>query len=129
MSYVEDLFKMYPFIYRIRGEYYALGNGMCTKCNGKSVPLDGRYRAFEQIVDKDIPDKEAWECYHKVMFEAKHASYENAAHNYTEKDLLQFGFSQDELSELEAQVKRNRDFFKSHKFVEWIKTEKKGLSH
>lgn len=70
MDYINKLFGQYPFIYYINGKYYAFGTNVCTECNGKSLLLESKYKAFEESIKNDVTDEEAWIIFHKLSSEA-----------------------------------------------------------
>lgn len=115
MSLVEELFKQNPFIYYIKGKYYAMGWGVCLKCGESSVLLKPRYDKFVTNIDCDLTQKEAWKLYHSLMVEADCAMEKVGFCNHPEKELVKLNLGKEEMEELENQIIRNQRFWKNNR--------------
>ena len=116
MDYIEKLFKQYPFIYCIGGKYYALGTGVCSECDMRSVLLESRYRKFEESIDQNLKTEDAWKIFHKLISEADYVKDENGVCCDPQKEILKFEFSEKEMNELKAQVERYVAYWRKYSF-------------
>ena len=114
MDYIEKLFKKHPFIYYIKGKYYAFGTLTCAECDGKSLLLEHRYKDFEENLKSDLTDVEAWEIFHKLSFEASIYRKKDGECVKIKEEFLKFGFDEDDIEELKSQMERCVEFFKKY---------------
>lgn len=112
MDYIDKLFSQHPFIYYIDGEYYAFGVNTCTKCDGKSVLLESRYKNFEESIKNDVTDEEAWRIFHKLWCEASGAQKRGFAK--TKEEFAKFNFDGKNMEELNKQIDRYIDYWQEH---------------
>lgn len=113
MNCVEKLFKQHPFIYRIQGEYYAFGNGVCVRCNDKSVLLESRYKNFELNAEANLEPLEAWKIFHVVVSEAKHQGDFQESRDVISQ-FEKIGFNEQAMDELEKQVDRYIKYYRDN---------------
>lgn len=57
---IEDLYKKYPFIYRISGGYFYIGFGICKECNSKIAIsyYEDYFKCIDNIGEKKILDND-----------------------------------------------------------------------
>ncbi|MBR5598106.1 MAG: hypothetical protein IKW30_11970 [Lachnospiraceae bacterium] len=114
MNYIEKLFKQYPFIYFINGEYYALGTGVCAKVNLGSITLKARYERYISALNERITDQEAWKIFHKLIMEADFVKEKEKMYGCERDVFKELNFTETELSELEVQVQQYIEFWKKY---------------
>lgn len=117
MDYMEKLFKQYPFIYCIDGEYYVFGNGVCERCSHSIISLKQDYKVFEENVDKELNRNEAWKIFYKLLScaETTKCLYEQNG-TKTSVDISKFDFNEHQMNELRLQVQRYVDFWRKYEF-------------
>lgn len=112
MEDMRELFRKIPFIYRIQGEYYAFGSGVCEKCY-KSEMLVTRYEDYLKIMDEDVEDEDAWLPFLRVFFVANNAKGREPDENAYQK-FSELGFDEESLLELQRQMDDMVDYFRKH---------------
>ena len=85
---------------------------MCTECNGKSLLLESKYKAFEESIKNDVTDEEAWIIFHKLSSEASGAETKSNVH--AKEEFAKFNFSEDDIKELTKQIERYRSYWLEH---------------
>ena len=121
MDYLEKLFKQHPFIYFIGGKYYAFGTNACYECDNSSMLLDSRYKKFEESVNQELTQKEAWDIFHKIIFEADCVRKNKGFCSEPRKEILSFCFEENDMCELKRQVQRYIDYYKKYSLFEFYK--------
>ena len=121
---MDRLFNSRPFVYYVRDDYYAFGNGVCMKCNNESerhIILPNKYeRYLNALNDKDISQSDAWEVYRKVNFVADNDKATDD-HLHLKNQFMAFDFSDDEKDEIQRQFELFVNFFKANKLGEYYK--------
>ena len=111
---LEKLFKMRPFVYYIRDDYYAFGDGVCTKCNnkyGNPATLLNRFnRYIEALKSENISKNDAWEVYRKVNSVAENKR-QHELQIHAKEDFDKFEFTNDEKDEIQRQLEQVVKFF------------------
>ena len=111
---LEKLFKMRPFVYYIRDDYYAFGDGVCTKCNnkyGNPATLLYRFnRYIEALKSENISKNDAWEVYRKVNSVAENKR-QHELQIHAKEDFDKFEFTNDEKDEIQRQLEQVVKFF------------------
>lgn len=121
MNYIDKLFKQYPFIYCIGGEYYAFGTITCAKCGTSSVLLEKRYRAYEESINQDMENKEAWTIFHALMAEAQRVKIIKGECIKPQEEILKFNFNEEQMEELKSQMKRYTKYISDHQLAEKLR--------
>ncbi|MEE0140472.1 MAG: hypothetical protein U0I41_01955 [Coprococcus sp.] len=119
MDYIDKLFNQHPFIYYIKGKYYAFGVNVCAECGGNSVFLESRYKAYEESIKNDVTDKEAWKIFCKLSLEASGAETKSIVH--TKEEFAKLNFSEDDIKELAKQIERYRNYWREHHLKDQIR--------
>lgn len=58
---LEDLYKKYPFVYQIDGEYYYLGNGVCKVCDSRfAISYYEEYKKILHQIGEDVVASESY---------------------------------------------------------------------
>lgn len=115
MLNLEKLFKNRPFIYLINDVYYAFGTNVCTKCEkeGRYMLLSSKYQSYiDAQKDDSISQKDAWEIYRKLTFDAELVAH-NAEHTHLFEQFEEMNFSNADKSEIESQLKNLMVFLKN----------------
>lgn len=116
MLNLEKLFKNRPFIYLINDVYYAFGTNVCTKCEkeGRYMLLSSKYQSYiDAQKDDSISQKDAWEIYRKLTFDAELVAH-NAEHTHLFEQFEEMNFSNADKSEIESQLKNLMVFFEKY---------------
>lgn len=112
MDYINELFGQHPFIYYINGKYYAFGTNVCTECNGKSLLLESRYKAYEESFKSKVTNEDALTIFRKLSLEASGAETKSIVH--AKEEFTKLNFSEDDIKELEKQIERYRNYWLEH---------------
>ena len=119
---LERLFKIRPFIFFVREDYYAFGAGVCKICkDGQDNPisLEPRYIVFREALNRnDISQKEAWEIYHKVNAEAEFIRI-NADPMRLFDQFEDLQFTDKEKDSIQEQLKQLAEYYEKHKLFEY----------
>lgn len=116
MDYLDKLFKQYPFIYCVGGEYYAFGTGVCSKCDKRRELLESRYGQFEESINQNLETKDAWKIFYKLIAVAECIKNEKGICYDPQKEILKFQFGEKEMNELKTQVERYVSYWKKYSF-------------
>lgn len=119
----EELFKKRPFIYKIDGDYFAMGFGVCTKIpylvGSKSknpVTLSLRYdRYIEALKNAELSDDEARKVFNKLSSCAEMIGSDIGKSKIKKEDFDQLGFGKKQLEELSRQLNTMVGFFKKYR--------------
>lgn len=114
MKTMEEIFKKSPFIYYIGGRYYAFGTGVCARCNSEICSLESRYKCYVDNCNKDLTQQQAFEIWRRVVSAAEYVEQKQGTCFKPEEEIAQFGFSNEEIKELEKQIEAYINFFKKH---------------
>lgn len=130
MDYLDKLFKQYPFVYRINEQYYVFGVGVCIRCSSKNNGLISEYNSYVRATQQDnIQDIDAWNIFHAVLLSArleigKQDLNEHLNVTNMKKKIEKYGFTDDDLGELESQIKCYVDFVNKHDLSHWLRNVK-----
>ena len=120
MNYIEKLFKQYPFIYHIGERYYAFGSGVCTECGTSSLSLERSYKTFEENLNLNLTQKEAWNVFHKLVFEAENVREKCGFCDKPQTEILKFSFDEKEMNELKSQIERYIDYWQKYSLKDFV---------
>ena len=98
--FLEDMFHQYPFLYKIKDDYYIFGQDIC-KCYCNHVLLL-RYEEYEKALD-DENEEIAIETYVKIRKMCKAIENMNCNH-HPYQEFLKYSFGQSEIESLREQV-------------------------
>ena len=117
-----ELFKKNPFVYYVRDDYYAFGNGVCKRINdehGKFGILPLKYNAFvKALEEKELSQREAWDTYRAVSCIAE-MDRDDYGHMDPENEFETLGFIEEEKEEIQDQLERWTMFFVNHRLVDF----------
>lgn len=130
--FIEKVFKQHPFVYKIGGNYYIFGTGVCRKCEDDIDALKREYDLFEENVEVELTRQEASRIFKKVIGIAE---IRMDAEDKKDKErgkkiprifrdlfetLMSFGFNEGEMTELEKQIERYVAFWQKYDLEDYI---------
>ena len=115
---IEELLKKTPFVYFVRGDYYAFGGGVCEKCNNgqRTIPLlPLRYSEYLNLLNnQDTLQNDAWNAYRRIVNIAKNMRGANGKQSLQEQ-FNSFGFTEKEQEEIQQQLDQRMFFYKHYR--------------
>ena len=120
MDYIEKLFKQHPFIYYIGEKYYAFGAYTCYECDMRSITLKSRYEEYEQSINEEISDRDAWRIFHKLVFKAECIRDEKGYCDKPQEEIKKFQFNDMEMQELKVQIDNYIAYWKKHSLSSFV---------
>lgn len=120
MDYLNKLFAQHPFIYHIGEKYYAFGAYTCYECDMRSITLKSRYKEYEQSINEEISDRDAWRIFHKLVFKAECIRDEKGYCDKPQEEIKKFQFNDMEMQELKVQIDNYIAYWKKHSLSSFI---------
>lgn len=120
---LDELFKKYPFIYKIKGRYYAFGEGICScySHDPECSTISSAYYNYESQWDKEISDWDAFLIYKKVVSNAEAlGESEHDDHFHLKEKFAKMDFDENDIKEIEKQYNRMIDFFTKHRLGGYV---------
>lgn len=106
-DYIEKLFKQHPFVYKIGDRFFAFGVGVCSEClRFDRDGLEYRYNHYCDSIDTDMSTESAWYIFRKLSIFGELIKQDDGPCLNPEEKIKEFNFSEQEMSELEAQIDR-----------------------
>lgn len=119
MSYIEKLFEQYPFVYCLEEEYYVFGTSICGKVAGQISNIEYKYKRYKSALEKELTRQDALQIFRSVVNEAIFISECQGFKVNTKKRFSEFKFNQNQIVELEKQIKEYVSFFQKYKLDDY----------
>ena len=103
MKLTDELNKKNPFLYYVRGEYYAFGTGVCGKCQN-SIRVQEAYRMYATGRNEKLTPQQAAETFKHVKNVAEETCSRVRSMEEFEENFSKMNFSEENLNEIEKQV-------------------------
>lgn len=117
---VDKLFKIHPYIFKIKDEYYAFGTGVCKKYTDEyenKKDINEKYLAYKSALQNHkISFDEAWKSYYSINSIAEDAK-NSSEHIHLEELFAELNFSDKEKNELQNQLELFVSFFNKNGLV------------
>ena len=120
MNYLNKLFAQHPFIYHIGEKYYAFGAYTCYECDMRSITLKSRYKEYEQSINEEISDRDAWRIFHKLVFKAECIRDEKGYCDKPQEEIKKFQVNDMEMQELKVQIDNYIAYWKKHSLSSFV---------
>ncbi len=103
MKLTDELNKKFPFLYCVRGVYYAFGTGVCGKCQN-SIRVQEAYRMYATGRNEKLTPQQAAETFKHVKNVAEETCSRVRSMEEFEENFSKMNFSEEDLNEIEKQV-------------------------
>lgn len=121
MKLTDELNKKFPFLYCVRGEYYAFGMGICGKCEN-SLRVQEAYDMYMIGRNKDLNQCEAAGTFKHVSCVAEETCTKVHSMKEFEENFSKMNFSEEDLNEIEKQAKWYVDFWTKYELNHfWVR--------
>lgn len=121
---LEKLFKIRPFVFFVREEYFAFGSGVCKRCNnehGNPVTLPLRYeRYLAALKQEGIAQSDAWDVYRKVNSVAENIQSLDD-HLHLPEKFEKLNFSDSEKESIQKQLEQVVSFFRDNRLGDYYR--------
>lgn len=119
---LEKLFKIRPFVFYVRGDYFAFGSGVCMRYNNQQrnpIMLPLRYEKYQDALKHvNITQKDAWDAYRRVNAIAENnQSIDDYPH--LQKKFEQLQFSDEEKESIQQQLDQVETFFRKNHLCDY----------
>lgn len=119
---LEKLFKIRPFVFCVRGDYFAFGSGVCMRCNNQQrnpIMLPLRYEKYQDALKQvNITQKDAWDAYRRVNAIAENnQSLDDYPH--LQEKFEQLHFSDEEKESIQQQLDQVVTFFRKNHLCDY----------
>ena len=113
MKLTDELNEKFPFLYCIRGEYYAFGMGICGKCEN-SLRVQEAYNMYMTGRNMELTEQQAVATFKHVSCVAKETCARVHSKEEFEENFSKMNFSEEDLNEIEKQVDWYVAFWTKH---------------
>lgn len=103
MKLTDELNKKNPFLYYVRGEYYAFGTGICGKCEN-NLRVKEAYEMYMTGRNIELTEQQAVVTFKHVSCVAEETHAKVHSTEEFEENFSKMNFSEEDLNEIEKQV-------------------------
>lgn len=91
-----------------------------TNADMRSITLKSRYEEYEQSINEELTDREAWKIFHKLVFKAECIRDEKGYCAEPQEEIKKFQFNDIEMQELKVQIDDYIAYWKKHSLSSFV---------